>query len=261
MSLSTYTLIKGQSPLVVTAIHDGHQTRDSISDLFKLDDSGRLREEDPFTGEWVKFCDNQIVVHHSRFETDVNRSRDKAVYIKPEDAWGLEVWKKELSQEKIEESLTVYDGFYKEVKRYFDSLFEIHQNIVVYDIHSYNHRREAGNIEADAEGNPEVNIGTRNMNQQKWRPLLNAMIQNFQTFNYDGRHLDVRENVKFQGGYFGQWLHEQYGDHICPISIEFKKFFMNEWTGEPFQKDIDLIGELLKDSESIVLQQVEQLKM
>lgn len=260
MSQSTYTFIKGRSPLVATAIHDGHLTRASLTQFFKLDESGRLREEDPFTAEWVKFCDNQIIVHHSRFETDVNRAREQAVYLRPEDAWGLEVWQKELPKEALAESLAVYDAFYKEAKNYFDSLFAMHENLVVYDIHSYNHRREGENIEADADTNPEVNMGTRNMNQEKWRPLLDAVIENFQTFDYDGRNLDVRENVKFKGGYFGQWLYEQYGDKICPISVEFKKFFMDEWTAEPFQKDIKLIDKLLKNSEPTVMEQVDRLK-
>ena len=36
---------------------------------------------------------NRIIVNRSRFEVDINRPRDKAVYITPEDAWGLHIWK------------------------------------------------------------------------------------------------------------------------------------------------------------------------
>ncbi len=79
------------------------------------------------------------------------------------------------------------------------------------------------------------------------------MMQHLRNYDYAGRALDVRENVKFKGGYFGQWLFEKYGDNICPISIEFKKFFMDEWTGEPFEKDIRLISEMIKSSEAAVL--------
>lgn len=259
MGNKTYTFIKGNSPIVGTAIHDGHQTRDSLSKLFNLNEEERLREEDPFTAQWVNFFDNNIIVHHSRFETDVNRLREKAVYVNPEDAWGLEVWVDKLSDEIILESLSVYDDFYQEVKKYFDSLFSLHKNIVVYDVHSYNHRRDGKDIEADAKKNPEVNIGTRNMDENKWEPVVNALIKSFQSFDYDGRSLDVRENIKFKGGYFGQWLHEEYSDKICPISIEFKKFFMDEWTGQPLEKDIKLIRELVKSSVLPVTQTLEKL--
>ncbi len=258
---ASYTFIKGTSLIVAAAIHEGHQTRGELRGLFNLSDEERLREEDPFTAKWLNISDNKIIVHHSRFETDVNRPRDKAVYVKPEDAWGLQVWKNDLPEEIANASLAVYDNFYKQAKDYFDSLFELHKKIVVYDIHSYNHRREAENIVADANENPEINIGTKNMDNKIWQPLVQLMIDNFRNFNYNGRNLDVRENIKFKGGYFGQWLYEQYGKKICPVSIEFKKFFMNEWTGKPFDKDIQLINHLLMASKEPVLYALKKINI
>ncbi len=254
-----YTFIKGTSPIVATAIHDGHDTREELRELFHLDDKQRLREEDPFTAQWLAISDNKIIVHHSRFEVDVNRPADKAVYVKPEDAWGLRVWKDDLQEEIIKQSMIVYNNFYKKAEEYFDSLFQEHRKIVVYDIHSYNHRREAEDMPARPEENPEINIGTKNMDHRKWHPLVDAMIANFKAFDYDGRHLDVRENIKFKGGYFGQWLYGKYGDKICPVSIEFKKFFMDEWTGMPFEKDIKLISELVKQSKKPVLDALQKI--
>lgn len=254
-----YTFTKGISPIVATAIHDGHDTRAEVCSLFHLNEDERLREEDPYTANWVKFSDNRIMVNHSRFETDVNRPRDKAVYRVPGDCWGLKVWKDDLSEEIYKGSLSVYDNFYQMAKEYFDSLFLRHEQIIVYDIHSYNHQRKAENTFDDPQENPEVNIGTKNLDHDIWRPAIDAMINNFRSFDYNGRHLDVRENIKFKGGHFGQWLYEQYGKKICPISIEFKKFFMNEWTGQPFEEDIELIHELLKQSKESVLHTLKDL--
>jgi N-formylglutamate deformylase len=237
------TFIKGDSPLVMTAIHDGHAVREELTDLFSLGEPGRLREEDPFTGQWTYKCDNRIIVHHSRFEVDVNRPKEKAVYQVPEDAWGLEVWKKPLSPEDLERSLQVYDDFYSAAKRYFEKLFSTHDRIIVYDIHSYNHQREG--IIADPAANPDVNLGTNNMNRELWQPVVDTLTTSLKSFDYDGRNLDVRENIKFKGGYFGKWLFEQYGDNICPISIEFKKIFMDELTGKGFENDILLISEMV----------------
>ena len=43
----------GDSPVIATAIHDGHHLRTDVAAVIRLDDSARLREEDPFTGEWT----------------------------------------------------------------------------------------------------------------------------------------------------------------------------------------------------------------
>lgn len=254
-----FTFIQGISPLVVTAIHDGHNTRDELAGLFNLSEEERLREEDPYTAKWTNISDNRIIVHQSRFETDVNRPKEKAVYKVPEDAWGLKIWKKELPGHIANDSLKVYEDFYKQTKIYFDKLFTLNKKIIVYDIHSYNHLREAGYIAADPAENPEINLGTKNMDRQLWDPVIQSLTDHFNRFNYDGRNLDTRENIKFKGGYFGQWLYDQYGKNICPVSIEFKKFFMDEHTGEPFEKDITLIGQLLKSSGHAVLNALKKI--
>jgi N-formylglutamate deformylase len=254
-----YTFIKGTSPLVSTAIHDGHHTREELMDIFNLNDQERLREEDPFTAKWLNASDNKVIVHNSRFETDVNRPRDKAVYKNPEDAWGLKVWKDGLPEDVYQNSLRVYDDFYRAAKEYFDELFTHHEKLIVYDIHTYNHRREGADIEADPEANPEVNLGTKNMDRELWEPVVQEVINQFRDFNYNGRNLDTRENVKFTGGYFGQWLYEQYGSKICPISIEFKKFFMDEHTGKGFEEDIKLIDQMLRVSAPSVLKAMEKV--
>lgn len=248
-----FSFIQGSSPLVISAIHDGHEVRKELKNLFSLDDAARLREEDPFTAIWTNNSDNRIIVHHSRFEVDVNRPRDKAVYQIPEDAWGLEVWKKPLPPEFLERSLRFYDDFYASAKIYFDELFSFHEKIVVYDIHSYNHQRDGKGKTADRFTNPDVNLGTGNMNRELWQTEVQTLLECFRNFDFKGRNLDVRENIKFKGGYFGKWLFEQYGDAICPISIEFKKIFMDEHTGKGFENDIRLISDMVHSSTYHVL--------
>ena len=70
-----------------------------------LSEEERLREEDPFTSHLTTIAETRLIVLHSRFEVDIHRSREKAVYIEPEDAWGLQVWKCKPSAEVIERSL------------------------------------------------------------------------------------------------------------------------------------------------------------
>ena len=229
-----WQIFKGNSPLIATAIHDGHALRPNVLNIMALSDSERLREEDPFTGGWTAVAENRLIVNHSRFEVDLNRPREKAVYILPEDAWGLHVWKETPSDEVIHESLARYDAFYKEVHQLFSDFKNQFGQFVVFDLHTYNHRREgSAGIEADPKLNPEVNLGTGTMNREKWAPIVDRFIEDFRQLDFLGRQLDVRENIKFKGGQFARWTHENFPESACVLSIEFKKFFMDEWSGIP----------------------------
>ena len=79
----------GDSPVIGPAIHSGSELRQDCRNLARLSDSERLREEDPFTDMLIEDFPNRIVVHRSRFEVDLNRAREAAVYVRPEQAWGL----------------------------------------------------------------------------------------------------------------------------------------------------------------------------
>jgi len=132
----------GLGPLVATAIHDGHQLREELVEHISLDDAGRLREEDPFTAEWTRVAPTRVIGIRSRFETDLNRPRDKAVYRTPEDAWGLKVWKGTLPDDIANRSLDEYDAFYTALAKLYGELAKQHGRFVVFDLHTYNHRRE-----------------------------------------------------------------------------------------------------------------------
>ena len=80
------------TPVVTAAIHDGHHLSEEINQLIALEDEEQLREEDPYTGIWACVSRNHIICNTSRFEFDLNRSPEKATYLTPEDAWGLQVW-------------------------------------------------------------------------------------------------------------------------------------------------------------------------
>ena len=84
MSHDAWRIVKGDGPLVAAAIHDGHFVRDNVRPLLALSDAARLSEEDPCTGYWTTVASTQIVGKRSRFEVDLNRPRDKAVYQHPD---------------------------------------------------------------------------------------------------------------------------------------------------------------------------------
>jgi len=253
-------LTTGNGPLVATAVHNGHAVRKEVDNLFALDDAGRLREEDPFTGQWVTIADTQIIGLHSRFEVDLNRPREKAVYLSPDDAWGLEVWKIPPTPEIVAQSLTRYDAFYAEVQRTLSQIVDQFGHFVVFDLHSYNHRRQGpdGPI-ADPQANPEVNIGTHIIDRTRWGALIERFIADLAAFDFLSRHLDVRENIKFQGGNFPRWIQANFSQTGCAIAIEFKKFFMDEWSGQPDPAQLETIRQALQSTIPGVLEELEKL--
>ena len=234
------------SPLVGAAVHDGHEARAEIAAHFLLDEAGRLREEDPFTGDMARALPRHVVGETSRFELDLNRPRAGAVYRVPEDAWGLQVWRGDLPDAVAQNSLALYDAFYDEAKIELEKVRASFGHFVVYDLHSYNHRRDGADAPpADADENPEVNIGTKSLADPKFRPLIERFIADLRAFDFGGRRLDVRENVKFGGGEFSKWVHREFPDSACSIAIEWKKFWMDEWSGAPDDAQRELIRRAL----------------
>ena len=251
---------KGSEPILVTAIHAGHGLRDELHKIILLDEASRLREEDPFTDAWICIADNYLLPQRSRFEVDLNRERDKAVYKTPENAWGLDVWKSTPSDEMIKNSLDEYDAFYNQLANILDEMQAAHGHFVVYDLHTYNQQR--GGPESppdDPQLNPEVNVGTGTMERKYWTPVVDSFIRQLSEFDFLGRHLDVRENIKFQGGQFPRWIHQHYPQSACVLSIEVKKFFMDEWTGLGNPVEIQALRQALSSTVPAVKSALENL--
>jgi N-formylglutamate deformylase len=229
----SYNFYTGDGPVVAVALHSGHHVRSELEPLFNLSNSERLREEDPYTDFLTAIVPARIVVRTSRFEVDLNRERSLAVYRTPEDAWGLKVWKEYPDDEMVEKSLAIYDRFYADSKVFLSGIICKYGYVVVYDIHSYNHMRDGPNAEpADPAANPDVNLGTANLNRRVWGQVVDGLVQDFRMFKYPGGQLTVGENTRFKGGHYSNWMQQEFGDQSCAIAIEFKKIFMNEWTHE-----------------------------
>jgi N-formylglutamate amidohydrolase len=251
----------GDGPLVATAIHDGHEVRDDALRHMKIDEADRLREEDPWTAAWTTVAPNRVIGLRSRFEVDLNRPRETAVYRTPEDAWGLEVWNSEPAPEIVERSLAEYDAFYAALHELYSRLAARHDRFVVYDLHTYNHRRDGpGSPAADPAENPQINVGTGTMRDRTmWAPVIDRFVADLSTYDFPGGALDVRENVRFRGGNHGRWAHETFPNAACVLSIEVKKIFMDEWTGVVDQHLLQAVGRALGSTVPGVLEEVATL--
>lgn len=224
---------EGDSPLIAAAVHAGHFLSPEFADAIALSEDERLREEDPYTDDWTSLAPTRILVHRSRFEVDLNRPRDEAVYRSGDDAWGGELWRRPLTDEMIEASQRRHDEFYAMLERLLRSVERQFGAFVVYDLHSYNHRR--GGPDAPPAGpkdNPEINLGTGSMDRGRWGGIADRFMEELSRQLVGGRPLDVRENVRFRGRYLAQFVHERFPNTGCALAIEVKKTFMDEHTGE-----------------------------
>ncbi len=236
-----WTVQRGPGPVLATAIHDGHELRDEVAQAMVLPAADRLREEDPFTGQAIVDVPTHIVVHRSRFECDLNRGPVDAVYERPEQSWGLEVWSDVPPRAMTERSLAYHAAYYRMLRQVLDEIAAEHERFVLIDVHSYNHRRDGpAGAATPQEDAPDINIGTFSMPREQWNLLLDPLMEAMRGFDFNGRRLDVRENVAFQGkGEQTRFVHEHYPGTGCAIALEFKKFFMDEWSGTPDRRELE----------------------
>ena len=231
-----WTVQHGPGPVVASAIHDGHGLRPEIAARMALAEADRLREEDPFTGGAVRGVPTHVVVHRSRFEFDLNRDAANAVYATPEQSWGLAVWQRgTLEPALAQESLDLHAAYYRMLGALLDDVAARHDRFVLLDVHSYNHRRDGPDAPPTPQQDaPDINIGTFSMPRAEWAWLLDPLMDAMRGFDFNGRRLDVRENVAFEGkGEQTRFVHQRYPGQACAIALEFKKFFMDEWSGAP----------------------------
>lgn len=228
--------------LIAASIHAGHDLSAEIAELMVLDEDERFREEDPFTDLIAARAPARVVVHRSRFEADLNRIRSKAVYRTPDDAWGLQVWEGEtLPDDVVDLALAGYDEFFAALAERLDVVAE-RGPFVLYDVHSYNHRRHGEEADPEPEEeNPEVNLGTGSVDHVTFGAVVGAFRQSMLEQGFD-----IRDNVKFKGQNLAWFVHDRYPGVGCVLAIEFKKTFMDEWSGEPDHERIEYLAAALE---------------
>ncbi len=225
-----YTIKQASGPLISLALHDGHFIDEDLLIHIALDEHERFREEDPYSAEIANLPITQVVVHSSRFMIDLNRPKDKAIYRHEEDAWGLKVWKEQFPESLKSTLMSYYNHFYQQIENLIKEKIKSYGYFLILDIHSYNHRRESPFKVSPSSESPEINLGTF-YNHAKWQPICKEFLGYLSACKIADEFPDVRENIVFKGGGFTQWVNKNYGDQGCVISIEFKKTFMDEWTG------------------------------
>lgn len=254
-----YLLEEKNSPIWAFALHDGHHLDASLAPLANITSDERLREEDPFTGLLADIGINRLIIQSSRFQLDLNRNIEDAIYIHPSQAWNLKVWKTPPASPVLDALHDRYFYIRKLISTFLEETIRRHGHFVILDIHSYNARRAGKEVAIDTKSNPQLNIGTVH-NRDMWKPLIKSIIAHLQTKKLYNNPLDVRENIKFKGGHMSEWINAQYGKYGCVLSLEFRKDFMDEWTGKPDLKKIEELRLLLMNLLPFIVHKLQELR-
>ena len=229
--------IEDYVPYVCGAVHDGHQFRKSLWDNCTHTQYERWYEEDPCTKAMVQSHPIVIAGCDSRFEYDLNRPPETAVY---KDAWGKELWKEPLLEKEKQISLNKHLNFYRVVKVLIEKLESKYPKILVFDMHSYNWKRWDREV-------PVWNLGTININNnrfgalvEQWRERLENMVLpiDMQT--------TAKINDTFQGnGYFLKYITRNF-DNTLVLATEISKVYCDEHTGIIFPEVVRSVEEQFK---------------
>ena len=144
------------------------------------------------------------------------------------------MWESALPEEEIERSLASWDRYYAMFTELVERMLERWQAVLLIDLHSYNHRRDGAGAEpAPGAGNPDIELGVTTADPGRWADAVKRFGDTLRAHPVAGREPDVRENVRFPtGGHFPEWVYARWGARVCTISPEYKKIFMDEWTGQ-----------------------------
>ena len=233
------------SPVLCTAVHAGHHINKDLLSHCQLPRVDRLREEDPLTNLFILNKENFFFSLTSRFEVDLNRPKEQAFYRDPEDAWGLDIWKKLPSDELISRSLEKHRLFYQGMKDWIEELIDKFGKIIVLDVHSYNHRRDGANKKpADSTLNPDIDLGITTADEAIFGDLISAIEKSLKTSKLKGNEPSVGKNIRFpDGGEWPEWIYRNYPKDVCTITLEYKKFYIDEWSG---MADMEFVNDIRK---------------
>ncbi len=206
-------------PYVCGAVHDGHQFRKELWENCIHTEYERWFEEDPCTKEFVKTHPIVIAGCDSRFEYDLNRDPDNAIF---DLAWGKQLWKEPLSSSEKKQSLEKHTAFYTVVHALISKLEEKHGTIVVYDMHSYNWHRWDREV-------PVINLGTSNIDNDRFGEMVENWRQSLSELKlpHDIKATSKINDTFFGNGYFLKFITHNFKNTLV-LATEFKKIYCDE---------------------------------
>lgn len=224
-------------PYACAAVHNGHQFRKSLWDNCLHTEYERWYEEDPETKNMVISHPILIAGCDSRFEYDLNRDPENAVF---ETAWGKELWKQSLSETEKIKSLQKHSNFYKVVHALISKLEENFGICVVYDMHSYNWQRWDREV-------PTWNLGTSNIDNNRFGELVETWRQALASIQLPRNIKQTAKiNDTFQGnGYFLKYITKNF-ENTLVLATEIAKVYCDEYKQINYPEVVAAVEEQLQ---------------
>ena len=219
------------------AVHDGHQFRSELWNNCLHTEYERWYEEDPATKQMIQSHPIVIAGCDSRFEYDLNRAPEDAVF---ETAWGKQLWRGPLDETMKVKSLQKHHNFYNVTYALINKLEELFGICVVYDMHSYNWKRWDKEV-------PTWNLGTSNIDNdrfgdsvEQWRAMLEKMdLPN-------GIVSTSKINNTFHGnGYFLKYITQNFKNTLV-LATEAKKVYCDELNQIMYPEVVNAIEKALQ---------------
>lgn len=235
----SFTLkIERYAPYICGAVHDGHQFRKSLWENCTHTEYERWYEEDPCTKEMVQAHPIVVAGCDSRFEYDLNRAPEVAIY---KDAWGKELWKSPLPENEKNRGLSKHLGFYKVVHALVGKIEQKYGKAIVFDMHSYNWKRWDREV-------PVWNLGTANIDNSRFGKLASSWSAKLGEMKLpNGIESTSNINDTFQGnGYFLKYITQNFDDTLV-LATEISKVYCDELSGIIYPEVVRSIETQLKE--------------
>jgi hypothetical protein len=217
----SFTLkIENYVPYACAAVHDGHQFRKDLWNNCLHSEYDRWYEEDPETKNMVISHPILIAGCDSRFEYDLNRIPEEAVF---ETAWGKQLWTQPLPEHEKSKSLQKHTNFYKVVHALITKLEAKFGICVVYDMHSYNWQRWDREV-------PTWNLGTSNIDNNRFGEQVESWRQILASIELPNNIKQTAKiNDTFQGnGYFLKFITNNFKNTLV-LATEIAKVYCDEY--------------------------------
>ncbi len=225
------------APYICAAVHDGHQFRKSLWENCLHTEYERWYEEDPCTLQMIQSHPITIAGCDSRFEYDLNRAPDNAIY---EDAWGKKLWKQVLPKEEKELSLKKHAAFYRVVNALVTCIEKKYGKAIVFDMHSYNWKRWDREV-------PTWNLGSANIDNSRFGALVSLWSAKLGQMKLpNGIASTSGVNDTFQGnGYFLKYITQNFKNTLV-LATEISKVYCDEYEGILYPEVVRAVEEQLK---------------
>ncbi len=221
--------VKAYQPLIGLAVHAGHRLREELQTKMGIDEDDRRYDEDTHSDYFIEDFPIQLIGLDSRYEYDIDRKRDQAVYLKPFQCWGKKVWQMPPSKEELAISYQKYDEAHELIEFFVEQILAYFHKAVVIDLHTYSFKRQM--YGAKSASLPIFNIGTTRIDRNRHGKFVDALMEDLKKLQLNGSAVTVLENDVFKGdGAVVTEIAKKFPE-ATPLPLDIKKVFMDEATG------------------------------